>query len=60
MHFDPAYPNDDAGFTLYFLAYNRSTGDEEKRANREGMSCALHPHNGMAVTCCDRCSGTYA
>lgn len=59
----PAMANDAAGFTLYFLGYDHS--NEEKRpegkvSNREGMSCALCPHSGIAMTCCGRYSGTYA
>jgi len=62
----PAMPNDTAGFTLYFLGYDHSNGEnnaevkQKTKANREGMSCAFYPHNGIVVTCCGRCSGTNA
>ena len=44
MTFGPAIPNDAAGFTLYFLAYDHSNGENSapgKVTNREGMP--LHP-----------------
>lgn len=50
MTSDPAMPNDAAGFTLYFLAYDHSNEEncadvnQRKWANREGMSRAFRPH----------------